>query len=340
MLFRRICGVDLGTDTIKISDKYERQYVCEKNMLAIRNRVHVIAIGARAYEIYEKAPLSVEVTRPMIDGAIADVKNQEIVLKRRIKQFTNIISKNPDIIMAAPGGISELEKMAYHKLLTGNIRAKRVALIENGLADAIGIGMPVLHSMGNMIVNIGASTTDISVVADKKIIIGRRLNAGGDQMDHEIVNLVRRNYNLNIGTKTAEQLKNNLAYVGPKILKKAKVFGIHTVTGLPVSAEILSEDVHECILDMIRSIANNVRITLERTPPQLVADIQKNGIYITGGVSQIPGMADYIGEFLDMHTYNVPDPVYSTLRGLVQVINSPELRKLTFSVRDFTGVTL
>ena len=323
MLFRRICGIDLGTDTIKICDKNEKLYVCERNMIAIRNQVNVIAIGQKAYEIYEKAPANVEAGSPMQHGSIADVKNLEIVLTRLLKRFSTFLSKHPDVVMTVPVDITELEKMAYYQLLTGNIKAKRVALIENGMADAIGIGMPVLHPMGNMVVNIGASTTDISVVSDGKIIIGRRLETGGNQLDEEIRSMVRRRYDLNIGSKTSEFLKNNLAYVMRGQSKKLRIFGIHAVTGLPVAEVISSEDVHECIGDTIRTIAGAVRATLERTPPQLMADIQKNGVYLSGGVSQIPGLAEYIGRCLEIITYNVPDPVNSTMRGLVQIINRP-----------------
>ena len=264
MLFRRICGIDLGTDTIKICDKNEKLYVCERNMIAIRNQVNVIAIGQKAYEIYEKAPANVEAGSPMQHGSIADVKNLEIVLTRLLKRFSTFLSKHPDVVMTVPVDITELEKMAYYQLLTGNIKAKRVALIENGMADAIGIGMPVLHPMGNMVVNIGASTTDISVVSDGKIIIGRRLETGGNQLDEEIRSMVRRRYDLNIGSKTSEFLKNNLAYVMRGQSKKLRIFGIHAVTGLPVAEVISSEDVHECIGDTIRTIAGAVRATLER----------------------------------------------------------------------------
>lgn len=181
-------------------------------MIAIRDKVNVIAIGQKAYEIYEKAPVSVEAGSPMQHGTIADVKNLEIVLMRLLKRYSNLLSKHPDIIITIPVGISELERMAFYQLLTGSIRAKRVALIENGLADGAGLGMPILHPMGNMVVNMGASTTDIGVISEGKIIVGKRLGIGGYQLDEEIITIVRRRYDLNIGHRTAEMLKNNLSY--------------------------------------------------------------------------------------------------------------------------------
>ena len=340
MLFRRICGIDLGTDTIKICDKNEKLSVCEKNMIAIRNKVNVIAIGQNAFDIYEKAPSNIDAGSPMQNGAIADVKNLEIVLTRLLRRFSTFLSRHPDVIMAIPSSTSELEKMAYYQILTGSIKSKRVALIEKGLADAVGIGMPVTHPMGNMVVNIGASTTEITVVSEGKIIISRKLELGGNHLDKEIISMIRKQYHLNIGLKTAEQLKNNLANAVQAEVTQMRVFGIHTVTGLPVSMVISSNDIYAAISATIAAITSAVKTTLERTPPQLIADIQKNGIYLSGGVSQIPNLADYVGKRLEVPTFAVPNPVSSILRGLVQVMNVPELRKqLTFTVRELSGNT-
>ena len=334
MLFRRICGIDLGTDTIKIWDKNEKLYVCEKNMIAIRNDVNVIAVGQKAFEIYEKAPANVDAGSPMQHGSIADVRNLEIVLILLLKRYSGFFAKHPDIIITVPAGSSELERMAYYQLLTGNLKCKRVALIENGLADAAGIGMPLLHPMGNMVVNIGASTTDISVVSEGKIIVGKRLNIGGNLLDEEIVSIVRRRHDLNIGHKTAEILKNYLAYVIQGVPRQMKAYGIHAVTGLPVSAIITSSDVNDAISSSLTEIAESVKAILELTPPQLASDIHKNGVYLTGGVSQIPNLSEYMRRHLEVMTYHVPDPVSSGVRGLVRIMNDPELRKLTFSVKD------
>ena len=334
MLFRKICGVDLGTDTIRICDKNEKKYVCEKNMIAIRNKEQVIAIGQKAFEIYEKAPANVMADGLMQRGAIADVKNLGIVLTCLLKRYANPASRHPDIMMPVPVGISELERMAYYQLLTEGIRTKRVALIENGLADAAGIGMPVLHPMGNMVVNIGAATTDISVISAGKIIVGKRLDVGGNQFDEEIRSIVRRRYGLNIGHKTSEILKNNLAYVLQGVTAQMKIFGIHAVTGLPAASVVSSEDINEALADALFELADAVKSILERTPPQLAADIHKNGVYLTGGVSQIPNLDKYISRHLEVTAYQVPEPVFSTVRGLVRIMNDPELRKLSFSVKD------
>jgi len=337
MLFRRICGIDLGTDTIKICDKHEKLIVCEKNMIAIRNKVNVIAIGKRAFEIYEKAPACVEVGSPMIHGAIADSKNLEIVLTGLLKRFSTFFCKHPDLLVTAPSEISEVEKRAFYELMSRKIKAKRIHLVAKGIADAIGIGMPVMVSMGNMVVNIGAATTEISVISEGKVIIGRIIKTGGQALDGDIATMVRRQYNLNIGNKTAESLKNHLAYIQQGPERELKVFGIHTVSGIPHSVQIPSLPVSVSIIETIDIIVDTIKTTLERTPPQLIEDIRKNGIYLAGGVSILPNLADYIQKELGIQVYNVNTPAMNTLRGLTRIMNDKELRKLTYPLKDYIG---
>lgn len=339
MLFRRICGIDLGTDTIKISDKNEKLLVCEKNMIAIRDRVHVIALGNGAFEIFEKAPACVEAASPMAGGVIADAGNLELLLIGLLKRFSGVFCKHPDLLITAPTEISEVEKRAFYKICSGKIRARRVALIDKGVADAIGIGIPVDMSEGNMIVNLGASATEISVLSEGRVIVGKVLPIGGVKMDDEIATMVYRQFHLHIGSRTAELLKNNLASVQQIPEREMQVFGIHTVSGLPRGAMIPALSVSVAIIEILESVAAAIRTTLERTPPQLLEDIRRNGIYLTGGVSQLPHLADYFRKELDIPVYNVADPLFSTLRGLIQIINDRELQKLTYSLREFVGNT-
>lgn len=334
MLFRKICGVDLGTDAIKILDKNEKLYVWEKNMIAIRKEDRVIAVGNKAYEAYEKAPADMRAESPMQHGSIANVRDMSIVLAVLLKRYMGILSGHPDVVITVPSGITELERMAFRQLASEGLRAKRVAFIESGLAHGAGIGMPVLHPMGNMVVDMGASSTDISVISEGKIIVGKRLVIGGIRLDEEIISIVRRRYDLNIGHRTAEILKNNLAYVLRGSSGQMKVYGIHAVTGIPSAAVIRSEDVNDAITGYLREISDSIKATLERTPPQLAADIRKNGIYLTGGVSQIPNLAEYVGGILEAPTYQVPDPAASAVRGLAQIMHDGALRKLTFPVKE------
>lgn len=340
MIFHSSYGIDLGTDTIKICDKNEKNFLCEKNMIAIRDKVNVIALGQKAFEMYEKTPMNVEAGSPMTGGAIADVKNAELVLTGLLKRCGGVFTGHPEIFMSVPTESSEVEKRAYYNVLNVRIRAKKVNLIDKGLADAIGIGMPVLGPEGNMVVNIGADTTEISVISDGKIIVGKMLKFGGRRLDEEICTMVRRRYNLHIGMKTSEYLKKSLAYLIRGEDREAAVYGINTISGLPRQEVIPALPVSAAILEAVDEILESLKNTLERTPPQLLEDIRRSGIYITGGVSEIPNLAEYFYKGVGIPVYNVVEPAFSTIRGLVRIMNQDELQKLTYSMKDFTGNTI
>lgn len=238
--------------------------------------------------------------------------------------------------MTVPMELSEIEMRAFYKVLTG-LKVRRIALVEKGVADAVGIGMPVLAQTGSMVVNIGASTTGISVISDGKVIIGRQYPYGGNAMDQAVITMVRREHNLAIGKKTAEKLRVAMGYLMNGEAKSSEVYGIHTISGVPSSARIPSEDISKAITDTADAIADAVKMTLQRTPPQLLENIQQNGIYLAGGVSLTPNIASYIQEKVTFPVYNVPDPVYNTMNGLVEIMNDKELKKLTFSLKDYVG---
>ncbi|MDO5422818.1 MAG: rod shape-determining protein [Eubacteriales bacterium] len=341
MSLKRTCGVDLGSDAIKITDNREKQYLCEKNIIAIRQKTHVIALGDRAWEIFEKAPADVYAGYPVRDGALAEGKNQELILAYLVKKFATFFTKHPNLYVTAPSDISQVERRAYYKILSGGLGAKRIWMVEKGIADAAGLGMPMDDPSGNMIVNLGGGHTEISVISEGKIILNRVLRLGGQKLDEEIAGMVRRQYQLHIGSRTAEELKNTMASIGQIPEKSAKIYGIHTVTGLPAAKEISALSVSVAILETIEQITEAVHTMLERTPPQLLADIRKAGIYLTGGVSQIPGLAWSMQSELEIPVYNVQDPVSCGVRGLVRIMNDPALRKtLCFSLKEFAGNTI
>ena len=212
-----------------------------------------------------------------------------------------------------------------------------MALVEKGIADAVGIGMPVLSQMGHMVVNIGAATTGISVLSEGKIILGKQLAVGGYTMDDTIITMVRRQHGLNIGRKTAEFLRKEMGYLIDGPAQLCKVYGIHTVSGLPRYAVIPSADVSEAMVDSVRAIGEGIMLMLQRTPPQLLENIRQNGIYLAGGVSLTPNIAYFLQDMVSVPVYNIPDPIFNTMNGLVEIMNDKELRKLTFSIRDYVG---
>ncbi len=331
MLFQNICGVDLGTDTIKLRDKSGKKFMNSKNMIAIRNQNQVLAIGDAAYEMYEKNPVNVEVSCPMVNGVIASATNMELVLSHTLKKFTSFTQTRSGICLAVPTNVTPVEQRAFFNVLSGHINASKVRLVDKGIADAISIGLPVLSPQGHMVVNIGADTTEISVISGGNVILGQTLKIGGKKLDEDIRTMIRRKFNIHIGQRTAEQLKNNLAFMinGPRL--ERKIFGIHTLSGLPKSDVIPSLAVSVAIVDTIDQIVENIRSVYDRTPPQIMKDIAQEGIFLTGGVSMLLNLPIYIQKETGLPIYHIQDPKNSTLRGLIEIINHKELKVLTRS---------
>ena len=332
MFFSNIIGVDLGTDTLKLRDRSGEQFMESRNMIARRGK-KTLAIGNDAYMMYEKNPTSVQVIRPMTGGVIASSEDMESVLTYTLRKFTTFSQKSAGICIAVPSQVTPVEQRAFYNVCNTTLSPGRVHLVDKGIADAVSIGLPVLGPEGHMIVNIGADTTEISVISDGKVIIGRTLKEGGFTLDDDIVTMVRRKFNISIGRKTAEQLKNNLAFMinGPRL--EQRVFGIHTLSGLPKSDMIPALAVSVAVLSTIDRIVDEIRQVVDRTPPILRQDIMKEGIFLTGGVSLLQNLPIYIQKEVSLPVYHIQDPKHSTIRGLVTLINQKELHSLMRSPR-------
>lgn len=336
MLFQKVCGIDLGTDTIKLKDKSGKHFLYSKNLLAMRENGRVLAVGDDAYEIYEKNPQNVRVVWPMAGGVIANLTEMEIVLSSLLKRFTH--HSGASLCIAVPSDITQVEKRAFFMVMRSKTGAGRIRLIDKGIADAVSAGLPVLSTRGHMVVNIGADTTEIAVISSGKVILSQTLKIGGRRLDDDIATMVRRKFNLSIGQKTAESLKNNLAFMinGPRL--EQKVFGIHTLSGLPKSELIPSLAVSVAIIDSVDAIIESVKSIYNRVPPQLMKDITREGIYLTGGVSMILNLPEYIRREIGIPLHHMQDPKNSTIRGLVEILNNKDLRQSTYSLGDLTGM--
>ncbi len=332
MLFTNMVGVDLGTDTLKLRDRSGEKFMEIRNMIAMRGS-RVLAIGDEAYEMYEKNPVDVSVTRPMVNGVIAYATSMELVLTDALKKFTTFSQKSAGICLAVPSQVTPVEQRAFFNVMNSTLSPGRVHLVDKGIADAVSIGLPVLSPSGHMIVNIGADTTEISVLSDGKVIIGRTMKEGGLKLDEDIATMVRRKFNISIGMKTAARLKNNLAFMinGPRL--EQKVFGIHTLSGLPKSDMIPALAVSVSVLGTIDRIVDEIRSIVDRTPPMIRRDIMKEGIFLTGGVSLLQNLPIYIQKEISLPVYHIQDPKNSTIRGLVTMINQKELYPLMRSPR-------
>ena len=269
---------------------------------------------------------------------IAEDPEAEIVLSHLLKSFSGILHRDVTLYIAVPSDITQVEKRAFFQVMRGKIGAGRIRLIDKGIADAVSAELPVLSSRGHMIVNIGGDTTEISVIASGKIILSQTLKIGGRRLDEDISTMVRRKFNLSIGQKSAEALKNNLAFMinGPRL--EQKVFGIHTLSGLPKSDMIPSLAVSVAIIDSVDMIVEAISSIFNRVPPQLMKDITREGIYLSGGVSMIQNLPEYIRKELGIPIHHIQDPKNSTVRGLVEIINNKDLRQCTYTLKDLAGM--
>ncbi len=283
-----IYGVDIGTSNFKMCCKDKEDILNEKNIIAIANKKDLLAFGDEAYEMYEKAP---EISRFHFRLNLvlsADIENMQTLLL----SFFNKINGdkkapgNTDFYIAVPTDVTEVEKRAFYELVADSkVKAKNIYIVDKPVADAIGAGLDVTKSRGIMIVNIGAETTEISVLSPVVLLSANQFKIGGNKLDDSIISNVRKVYNLVIGSKTAEGLKKELGSAVKAEEHFAPGFGRNVLSGLPVSVDISSDVIYQAIVDPLHSIMDSIKVILERTPPELAADIIKNGIYVSGGTS-------------------------------------------------------
>lgn len=335
ILASNIFGIDLGTSNIKIYNDDEETILNEKNIVAIKNKNVFFAVGDEAFEMYEKAPANIKVTYPMSNGVIADIKSMQLILKKMLEKASKSILKNADYYIAVPTDITEVEKRAFYDLVeNANVKAKRVFITEKAIVDALGLGIDVTSSQGIMIVNIGADTTEISIVSLGGIVVSRLIKIGGNKFDEAIINYIKRNFNFIIGDKTAEVIKKELANALEPDESSAGVYGRDIVTGLPSELTISSKVIYEAISEPLHSIVDAAKVILERTPPELGADIIRAGIYLTGGSSSIKGLDKMFNRETGLKVNVCDKPSESVARGFSKMINESAYKKLAYSTKN------
>ena len=322
-------GIDIGTSNFKMCCSDKDKILNEKNIIAIANKTEILAFGDEAYEMYEKAPEHIEVSFPVKFGVIADIENMQTLLFN----FFNKINEGKkitgsDFYIAVPTDVTEVEKRAFYELVVDSkVKAKNVYVVDKPDADAIGAGLDVTKSKGIMIVNIGAQSTQFSVITDGKIIIARKIPIGGRQMNEAICNEIRKRYNLQIGTRTGKRLKLAMGRLNDQRKDARKVVGIDGISGLPREEVISGYVVNAGIMNCVNEIAAEMKTFLERIPPQISYHIARQGIYITGGSTRLPYIDQYLASYTGF-TFNLSD-LYekSAVTGLEKIIRNKDLRK-------------
>ena len=334
---QNIYGVDIGTSNLKMCCNEKGRILNEKNIIAIANKKEMLAFGDEAYDMYEKAPENIEVSFPVKFGVIADIENMQTLLVSFFNKINDDkkFSGNTDFYIAVPTDVTEVEKRAFYELVADSkVKAKNIYIVDKPVADAIGGGLDVTKSKGIMVVNIGAETTEISVISLGGIVISKSIKIGGNKLDDSIISIIRKEYNLVIGSKTAEGLKKELGSAVKAEEKFAPGFGRNVLSGLPVSVQISSDVIYSAIVDPLHSIMDSIKVILERTPPELAADIIKDGIYVTGGTSNISNLQQFINKETNLNVNIVENPAESVVRGLIDVVNKPEFSKIPYTPQD------
>ena len=334
MLFTNKYGIDLGSSSVKIYSYFRNKSYIEKNMVAYKKR-RILAVGNEAYEMFEKEPADISVNSPMAFGMIANLELQEIVLYSMLRRIEHGAGLGAVMYFAVPLDMTAIEKRAYYHLVNGHwLRKNRVFMVESPIADAIAMGVDLEKEEGSMIVNIGAQSTEISIITGGRIIISRKIPLGGRQMNEAICTEIRKRYNLQIGTRTAKRLKLVMGRLNDQKKEARKVVGIDSISGLPREEVISSYVVNAGIMNCVNQIASEMKTFLERTPPQIAYHIAKEGIYLTGGSTRLPYIDNYLASYTGF-AFNLSD-LYETsaVHGLEKIIHDRELRRWAQPVKQ------
>lgn len=331
-MLNNVFGIDLGTNNIKIYNRADDTILVEKNMIAIENKNNVFAYGDSAFDMYEKAPSNIHISYPLSNGVIADIHNIEKIVRFFLNDLTGNSIKSADYYIAVPTDVTEVEKRAFYDLIRdANVKAKKIMVVEKAVADGLGLDIDVKNSQGVLIVNVGFDTTEISILSLGGIVLSRLIKVGGQKFDDSIRAAVRKQYNLIIGGKTAENVKISLADL-EKENKGAVVYGRDIVTGLPVERELPTAMIDESLIEHFYTIIDNIKVILERTPPELAADIYRHGIYLTGGASQVSHLAELIQKGTGLKVNVSENPITSVALGLSRIIKDDNLKTVAYSI--------
>lgn len=297
--FSKDMGIDLGTANTLVYVKGKGIILREPSVVAIKNdnTKAVLAVGNEAKEMIGRTPGNIVAIRPLKDGVIADFDITQTMLKMFIKKVTNNSSfVRPRIVVCFPSGVTEVEKRAIEEA-TKQAGASEVYLMEEPMAAAIGAGLPVSEPTGSMVVDIGGGTTEVAVISLGGIVTSKSLRIAGDELDQSIVTYIKKEYNLMIGERTAEQIKITIGSAFPREEEKTmEIKGRDLITGLPKIITITSQEIREAIKEPVAAIIDSIKSTLEKTPPELAADIMDKGIMITGGGALLQGLDELINK--------------------------------------------
>jgi len=316
-------GIDLGTANTLVNVRDHGIVLREPSVVAVRAGTNeVLAVGDDAKRMLGRTPGNIVAIRPLKDGVIADFEVTEAMLRHFIKKVHNRRTMaRPRVVIAVPSGITEVEKRAVRESAQ-QAGAREVYLIEEPMAAAIGVGLPVQDASGNMIIDIGGGTTEVALISLSGIVYSRSVRVAGDELDEAIVQYMKRAYNLMIGERTAEEIKIRLGSAYPLGKESSMdVKGRDLVAGLPKTIPVTSQEIREAMMEPLNTIIDAVRVTLERCPPELSADLVDRGLVLAGGGALLRGLDKLISEETGLPVHVAEDPLSAVAEGAGKVLS-------------------
>ena len=331
MLFTQEIGIDLGTANTLVFVKGKGIIIREPSVVAVDGRMNpprVVAVGTQAKEMIGRTPGSITAVRPLKDGVIADFDITSDMLKEFIrKAVSGSLFTRAKVMICIPSGVTEVERRAVHDAAR-SAGAKYVSLIEEPMAAAIGAGLPVLDATGSIVVDIGGGTSEVAVISLGDIVTSRSAKVAGDNFDEAITTYIRKKHNVLIGERTAEEIKINIGSAYPYENEGSmSVKGRSQLDGLPKLVEITSQEVREALADSVEQIVEAIRSTLEKTPPELSADIMDHGIMLTGGGALLRGLDKLIAIETKMPVHIAENPLDCVANGAGLCLESNALSR-------------
>ncbi len=324
-------GIDLGTANTIVYLRGEGIVLSEPSVVAMNKKTKkVLAVGKEARQMIGRTPANIVAVKPLQDGVISDFDTTQAMIHYLIekthKQIPNLFKiPRPRVIVGVPSTVTEVERQAVIDAarMAG---ARQVFIVEEAMAAAIGVGLPIEEPSGNMIVDIGGGTTDIAIISLGEIVVDKTIKVGGDEMTQDILNYAKQKYNMLIGERTAEDLKIALGSASPLEDEKiVDVQGRDLLSGLPKSVEISSIEVREAIMKTIDIISQSVKDAIEETPPELVSDILISGLHLAGGGALIKNLDTFWSEGLKVPVKVVEDPLTAVAKGTAEMLDHIEL---------------
>lgn len=331
-LFSKDMGIDLGTANTLVYVKGKDIVAREPSVVAIQtNNKQVLAVGEEAKQMIGRTPGNIIAIRPLKDGVIADFDVTQSMLKHFIKiAYKRRSIFQPRVVVCVPSGVTEVEKRAVEEAAI-HAGARDAYLIEEPMAAAIGAGLPVQEPTGSLIVDIGGGTTEVAVISLGGIVTSKSIRVGGDELDEFVVNFIKRKYSLMIGERTAEEIKINIGTADSNSEEMVMdIRGRDLISGLPKNIEVSSVEIYDAMEEPLYNIIDAIKSTLEKTPPELSADVMEQGIVLTGGGALLKGMDALISRETGMPVYIAEDPLDCVAKGTGIALDSIEVLKKTY----------